>query len=205
MSFEDLAKQPFWIAVPAVLWFCFGVVLLLVLRSQISDLVSSVVQRLKSGAALKLGAIEVGEIKAVPSASALAGTSNPLAVPDKGGREKDRSSYYERCRGAMLVHKIFRSDEPGQTYDTLVYIIPHGSSSLAGVACVEYYFGKMWGSKVFSSSDRARGFPILVSAYGPFLCAARIIFNDGNAVITHRYIDFEMGAHAPIVHDPDAG
>ncbi|REK17727.1 MAG: hypothetical protein DWQ37_05660 [Planctomycetota bacterium] len=202
MTFEELAKQPFWIAVPSVLWFVFGVVLLLVLRRQIAQLSFSLVERLKSGAAIKLGGIEVGEIMSVPSASELSKANNHFTVADTGEREKDRSVYYERCRGVMLVHKIFRSNVPDQTYDALVYVIPHGSFSLAGVTSVEYYFGKMWKSRIFASSDRARGFPILVSAYGSFLCAAKVVFNDGESVITHRYIDFEMGAFAPILkHD----
>jgi hypothetical protein len=160
----------------------------------------SLVQRLKSGAALKLGVIEVGEIRSLPSVSHLSDGASPNVEEDESGeRERDRHAYYERTRRVMLVHKLFRSNEPSQLYDALIYLLPHGDAFLAGVSRVEYYFGRFWGSKVYCSVDRARGFPMLVSAYGSFLCAARVVFNDGYSTVLHRYIDFEMGAHAPII------
>jgi hypothetical protein len=34
---------------------------------------------------------------------------------------------------------------------------------------------------------------VLTAAYGPFLCTAEVFFTDGNSVLLHRFIDFEMG------------
>ena len=59
---------------------------------------------------------------------------------------------------------------------------------------VEYYFGKSWGQNIFASEDRAHGFAISTSAYGPFMCTAEIHFSDGDVTTVARYIDFEMGA-----------
>jgi len=86
--------------------------------------------------------------------------------------------------------------EDGQLYDILIYVIPH-KSSLAGVISVEYFFGTYWGNKIFPSHDRSRGFPIFTSAYGAFLCTAKVLFNDGTFVVISRYIDFEMGSCVP--------
>ena len=108
-----------------------------------------------------------------------------------------RNKYYEECRGVMLVHRLQHSITDGQLYDVLVYVIPHKTTSFAGVSSVEYFFGHYWGDKVFPSHDRSRGFPIVTSAYGPFLCTAKVNFNDGSNVMLSRYIDFEMGNCAP--------
>ena len=203
MNLEDIAKLPLWVAVPSILWFAFGLIVFLVLRKQLSAVLASLVQRLRSGAALKLGLIEVGEIKSVPNVAHLHASTTQGTEEDQV-RENDRSGYYGRARGVMLVHKLFRSNEPGQLYDALIYVVPHADASLAGVSHVEYYFGQWWGGKVFSSLDRSRGFPMLASSYAPFLCAARLVFTDGNAEIVHRYVDFEMGAYAPIVPESES-
>jgi len=59
---------------------------------------------------------------------------------------------------------------------------------------VEYYFGKHWGNQIFTSIDRARDFVITTSAYGSFMCIAKLCFSDGEQVMINRYVDFEMGA-----------
>jgi hypothetical protein len=95
----------------------------------------------------------------------------------------------------MLVHRVVVSNKPDQLYDILIYLTPHppSNATLVGVTKVEYYFGKSWGQSIFTSVDRARGFAISTSAYGPFMCTAEIHFSDGDVAIVARYIDFEMG------------
>jgi hypothetical protein len=96
----------------------------------------------------------------------------------------------------MLVHRIAPSTKQGQLYDILLYCVPHPNSdaTLIKVKRVEYYFGKSWGRKIFTSIDRARGFAVSTSAYGPFVCTAEIHFVDGHVAMVSRYIDFEMGS-----------
>ncbi|MFX1424676.1 MAG: pYEATS domain-containing protein, partial [Promethearchaeota archaeon] len=65
--------------------------------------------------------------------------------------------------------------------------------TLTYVKKVEYYFGRHWGGKIFTSIDKAKGFPIATSAFGPFGCTAKVFFTDGHETILFRYIDFEMG------------
>jgi hypothetical protein len=79
-------------------------------------------------------------------------------------------------------------------YDIQLYVIPHKDATLANLSKVEYYFGRYWGNQIFTSVDRARGFPITTSAYGPFMCTANLCFSDGETIMINRYVDFEMGA-----------
>ena len=79
-------------------------------------------------------------------------------------------------------------------YDIQLYLVPHKGATLSNVARVEYYFGRHWGNRVFVSIDRSRGFPIATSAFGAFMCTAKLQFTDGGEVYVNRYVDFEMGA-----------
>src|SRR5208282_5009041 len=62
---------------------------------------------------------------------------------------------------------------------------------------VEYYFGGAWHNRIFPSIARENGFAVSTAAYGPFLCTAKVFFNDGSTTMLHRYVDFEMGDFAP--------
>lgn len=190
-SVFDLAV---WSAVPSLLWALIAVVMLAYLRRHISDLLAALVLRLKDGAAFKVGGLEIG------TASGLVATPGNFSKEDSRigvyqddqSREYQRHQIYEEARGAMLVHRLQKSSQDGQLYDILIYVIPH-KTSFAGLVTVEYFFGSFWGNKIYPSNDRSRGFPIVTSAYGSFLCTAKLIFNDGTTSIVYRYIDFEMG------------
>jgi hypothetical protein len=110
-------------------------------------------------------------------------------------RYKERKSYYGPNRGIFLVHKLAPSKNPKQLYDILLYLIPHKDATLAPVQKVEYYFGRYgWKNRIFTSIDRASGFKISTSAYGPFVCTAKIYFTDSKDAMIWRYVDFEAGA-----------
>lgn len=198
----NLVDPAAWAAAPSIVWALLVFLLLLYFRSELVDLIRAFVLRIQDGAAFKVAGFEISAASAVfakPgrfSAESDAGD----AVADDGTMARFRSGIYEECRGGMLVHQLQRSREPGQQYDVLIYLVPH-KTSFAGIAHVEYFFGRMWGDRVFPSNDRSRGFPIVTSAYGPFLCAAKIHFNDGESVQVYRYVDFEMGGVAP--NSPD--
>ena len=172
-------------------------------HKEVRSLATSIEERVRLGAPLKVKDIEIGAIKIeLGTASAsLQGTR-----PDDGTREKERSDYYDDARRIMLVHTIARSRDQNGSYDIRIFVIPHNRIedppskmvSLAGVSRVEYYFGGAWGNLVFPSQDRASNFAVAVSAYGPFLATAHVVFNDGHIATLHRYIDFEMGNYAPV-------
>jgi hypothetical protein len=188
-----------WALLERAVWPLLIGIVLFAYRRPLRLLLASLERRLSHGASLRLGPVEVGAIHVTPGRD-ISEHHSAMGVfrdPD-GTREAERKRYYAEVRGIMLVHKLFRSREPGQLYDALLYVIPHASASLAAVARVEYFFGHMWGHRVFPSTDRSRGFPVVTSAYGPFLCSAKVHFTDGTIATLFRYIDFEMGANAPL-------
>ena len=157
------------------------------------------VNRLKHGAAVKIGSFEIDSLKVMPDNSIQ--NNHFITTKDTDStRDNQRNNYYNVQRGAMLVHKIFKSQKDGQLYDIVIYIIPQKKRNLIQITSVEYYFGKFWGKNIFSSLDRSNGFAIATSAYGAFLCTAKINFNDGESETVYRYIDFEMGNVACIVN-----
>ncbi len=187
-----------WSAAPALGWFLLAVLALFYIRSDIKSLIRALVIRVKDGASIKIGDFEIGSASA-PFAKPGGFTNDDKkigAYKDDGTIARQRSDVYENCRRVMVTHQIQKSFEPGQLYDILIYIIPH-KGTITSVLKVEYFFGIYWGNKVFPSNDKSRGFPITTSAYGPFLCAARIHFTDGQSGMAYRYIDFEMGHCAP--------
>ncbi|SEP08446.1 hypothetical protein SAMN05444671_4442 [Flavobacterium sp. CF108] len=183
---------------PDLLWIIFWLVIFLFVKNFIFTILTTMVNRLKHGAGVKIGSFEIDSLKVLPNNSIQ--NNHFITTEDEGNtRNKQRNDYYKVQRGAMLVHKIFKSQKNGQLYDILIYIIPQKNCNLIQVTSVEYYFGKFWGKNIFSSLDRSNGFAIATSAYGAFLCTAKINFNDGKSETVYRYIDFEMGDVACIV------
>ena len=199
MKIDKDAWLAIWSNIPALLWFALAIAALSIMKKQIRSIIDLIIWRLQAGSAIKIGSIEISAVHAAPGSELTPGDKQIGVRKDDGSRTKERSGTYQACRGVMLVHKLYKSNESGQLYDIMIYVIPHQSSSLATVKSVEYFFGHMWGDRIFPSIDRSRGFPVVTSAYGPFLCTAKLSFNDGHEEIIHRYIDFEMGAVAPCV------
>lgn len=180
--------------ISTLIWVGFLSGVLYFFQRDLRGLLDALLGRLRQGASVKFGSIEVGAVNALPSAMEKTEQARVWRSDDDGRRQAERSAYYEQTRRVMLVHKLFPATEPGELYDILIYVIPSKDGTLAAVQRVEYFFGGYgWKNRVFTASDRSRGFPILTAAYGPFLCTAELFFTDGNSVMLHRYIDFEMG------------
>ena len=153
---------------PDILWIIFWLIILYACRNFLATAITSLLNRLKHGAGVKLGTFEL-EALTVTSASVIKNPKYQVSTDTSGQREKERSSIYKVQRGIMLVHKIFKSLQDGQTYDILIYLIPHHGSNLIQVTKVEYFFGKMWHNHIFSANDRSNGFAIATCAYVSFL------------------------------------
>ena len=204
-SSDALTYHPAWNSLPTFIWAVALGIVLLVFKRELRQIFEMLNRRLRQGASLKFGALEIGQTYVNPGQGAVTGGSVRVARKDTDGhRHAQREQYYQPNRLLMLVHKIAPSQQAGQQYDILIYLVPHPKSdaTLAGVKKVEYYFGKSWGRNVFVSEDRAHGFAISTSAYGPFVCTAEIHFSDGETVMVARYIDFEMGALGPQPEPP---
>lgn len=179
---------------PSLLWFLLIAVILLSFRTAIRDLISVLIWRVKTGASIRIASFELGATYISPDPSIAAAT--PLIEVRKDEqriRYQERGKYYLPNRDLFLVHRIAPSSKPGQLYDILIYLIPHKEATLACVQKVDYYFGPHWGDRIFTSTNRATGFAISTSAFGPFVCTAELHFTDGQTTIIWRYIDFEMG------------
>lgn len=171
-------------------WIAFLIVVGLRYRRAFDAMIAALVRRIQAGAALKVSVVEIGAIRIDPSTKMP--KNSGTVTTDDGTFHKAREAF--RDCPIFIVHRLQPSDDPGQLYDVLVYIVPalrHGS--LLGVKSVDYYFGQYWERKVYQVVERASGFAIFTSAYAPFSCTARINFNDGRTAFIHRLIDFEMG------------
>jgi hypothetical protein len=193
---ESLLHEAF-AAAPTILIFALVLLFLGLFWEQIRSILVSLAWRIKVGAPIKIGAVEVGAVHAIRADKVTPAEQGAGVERDNGTRDRERRGIYATSKGVMLVHTLFRSAEPGQLFDLYIYVVPHKAYSLASVTKVEYYLGPKWGHKVFPSSERFNGFAIFTSAYGPFLCTAEITYTGGEKHTISRYIDFEMGANAP--------
>jgi hypothetical protein len=215
------AQSNIWTALPTILWVTLITITLLWLRRSVSELIGHLITRIRAGAPMKIGAVEFGALRTeqlhMPaptgeSSAAPGGCSMPLEAivvggppmsPEASNLTAARQAYYADTNRIMIAHRLFRSTQKGQVYDVLIYLVPHYGASLVQVSEVKYFFGRYWNNEVFPSWDRAHGYPILTSAYGTFLCCALVRFNDGSERTLFRYIDFEMGAYAPVLVNRD--
>ena len=184
-----------WSVLPSLLWFGLAMVALLLLRTEIRALLQNFSWRLRTGAAVKLFSMELGQTyvsQAIDASKDETTFEHRADLADE--RWRQREMYYKPNRNVHLVHRLAPSSSPGMLYDIEIYVIPHKGATLAGVSRVEYYFGKSWGNQIFTSYDRSRSFAITTSAFGAFMCTAKLIFTDGEEVMVNRYVDFEMGA-----------
>jgi hypothetical protein len=189
------AENGLWIALPGILWVILVFAALLAFRKELRLLVQALAWRVRSGAAVKLFAMELGEAYVSSGIDSSRDESQvPYRIDKDGLRWEERERYYQPNRNIHLVHRIAPSDLPGMLYDIELYIVPHRGATLAALDHVEYYFGRHWRNKVFIVNDRARSFRITTSAFGAFMCTAELVFTDGERVMVNRYVDFEMGA-----------
>jgi len=197
--------HPAWNSLSTFIWAALIILVIVVFRKELRVLFQLLNRRVRLGAGIKLGSLEVSQAYVDPGGGKVTGGAvRAVRVDSDGKRHAQREQYYQPNRLLMLVHRIVPSEHPDQLYDILLYLVPHPTTdaSLVGVKHVEYYFGKSWGRKVFQSVDRANGFAIATSAYGPFVCTAEIHFADGEVVTVSRYVDFEMGAIGSLPQPP---
>lgn len=161
---------------PTILWVVFAISIVIIFRVDISRLLKTLSWRIRTGASLKVGVIEIGQSYVSPGAN-LSDKSGYVETrkDENQARYTQREQYYVPNRNVQLVHKLAPSERPGQLYDMLICLIPHGyGATLASVAWVEYYFGKSRGERIFISRDRARSFSVATSAYIAFTFGLRL-------------------------------
>lgn len=170
-------------------------------RTQIRSVLVLARQQLASGAALKWKDFEFKGLD-LASFETRDGTGYRQEIADKALFDIRHASYktnknlflVHRVRSSGLLHSI--TNLP--TFDVSVYLIPHKNfGHLNDVREVQYYFGQHFGLKQsqygtkFVVKNGSDGFAARVNAYGPMLCEARILFQDGSETTVSRYLDFE--------------
>ncbi len=193
-----------WAALPSILWIGVALIAIVMLRRTLGQLADVLLWRLRTGSALKIASLEMGEaIRPDQSITSGAGRVYSDVRPDDGSRFIQRESYYRPSRNLQLVHRVAPSRDSDYAYDVLIYLIPHPRSdaTLACVSHVDYYPGRGWNDSIFTVTNRARGFSIALSTRGPIVCTAEIHFSDGEVVVVGRYIDGEMAGVVPVTYE----
>jgi len=184
--------QPYIPLLQTLVWPIFIAMLLIVFHKQAGGIVEAIRTRIERGSSFKAGPFEIGEaLKSLEYAQ----PTQESSQNSNGGKEswkQEREQIYQINKGLFLTHIITPSKVAGQKYDIYIYLIQHKTNTLSEVQFAEFYFGPMWGNKVFKEYPKQGLIGISTSAYGPFLCTCRVHLKDGSVIFLTEYIDFEM-------------
>lgn len=173
-----------------ILWLVLIVTLLIIYRYYVNKLLKLTINRIKSGSSFKAGPIEVGakleKLDYAPQENQLKGKTN------NSNREVHRKEIYEKNRGLFITYVIHPSKKEGQAWDIFIYLIKHKSEDLSEIEKAEFFFGHMWGNKIFEEREKNGLIGVKTSAYAPFLCTCFVTMKDKTVIQLDRYIDFEM-------------
>jgi hypothetical protein len=114
---------PWNVLFPDLIWMLFWIFILLVCRNFIKETIVTLINRLKHGAGIKIGALELEGLKVI-AGDEIQNRHFKTTDDNSGLRYNERAAFYEEQRGAMLVHKIFKSQKSDQLYDILIYLVP---------------------------------------------------------------------------------
>jgi len=188
-AFELLG--PYVPLLQTLLWVALIVAGAIVFRKQAIHICEGIRRRIETGSSFKAGPVELGsDIKSL--AYAPQNDISDTSSPEESGWATERTEIYQNNRGMFLTHIISPSDIPGQKYDVFIYLIRHKTTDFVDVEKAEFFFGHMWGNRVFEEPEKNGMIGVSTSAYGPFLCTCRVHFKDGSHIKLNRYIDFEM-------------
>jgi len=188
--FVPLAQTAIWVLLIVIGAFRF--------RSEGRSLLTALQRRIERGASFRAGPIEIGQDLKGLEYVAPGDTKTIQVVPSTTVESEvawasERNEIYRGNRGVFLTHLLQPSKDPGQEFDIFIYLLKHKSDDLSDIQHAEFFFGHMWGNRVFKERRRAGRIGVSTSAYGPFLCTCRVTFTDGHQAKIDRYIDFEMG------------
>jgi hypothetical protein len=117
-------------------------------------------------------------------------TTTPGTLEEQ--RARHRRALRNDRRDICLVHTLRPSSGRSGWYDILIYLAPHKDAQLSAVSSAEFFLGKYWGDRIYRATNDEGFVGIGISAYGPFPCTCRVVFQDNHATLLDRYIDFEM-------------
>lgn len=170
-------------------------------RQEVSSILVFAKQQLASGAALKWKDFEFKGLDL--AAFDRRDGSGYKQVPADDALFEQRHASYKANKNLFLVHRVRATGRVHTvtslpTYDVSVFLISHKNfGHLNDVREVQYYFGHHFGLKLgqhgtkYVVENGTDGFAVVVNAYGPMLCEARVVFHDGRETTVSRYLDFE--------------
>jgi hypothetical protein len=183
-----------------LVWPIFIGVLIFWFRNNLSTVVQAITERIKSGASVKAGPIELGtiakEMEKLPDAP-----QSAIKAAEPTDWRQERAEKYRKVDGYMLVHVYRPSTMPSQKYDIFVFIVRHQKGAegpprrhFTEIAKAEFFFGDSWGNKVFEVENSGDIIGVQTHAWGTFLACCRVTFKDvtRDPIILYRYVDFHM-------------
>lgn len=198
--------------VAAFFWPVFAIVVFWYFRKQLLHLLSALVKQISSGARIKYGDLEFCGVNVFERTAEELRGNKVEKYPATKEQFDDRDGIYNRNHNLFLIHKIRNSAErgtrnaQGKRFDIELSLHSHkGFGDFGSVEYVEYYFGRYFGEPPYGScyrvGDRSGGYAVVTSAYGEFLCRARVRFRDGTDALLDRYVDFGMSPVLPPASD----
>lgn len=133
-------------------------------------------------------------------------TTEPTQIEPATGLEQKRKERYVENMCMFLVHSWRPSQTPGQVADIVIWVHQHDKGPLSDgkVEKVEYQLGPKFFACPKIKTNAHEFFKLEVSAYGPFLCIARVfIQGEDMPVLLERYINFEDAPNKSL--QPTAG
>lgn len=176
-------------AAPEILILLFVFIVGFWARGSVRIVLDSIAVRIRSGAAVQFGNFRLDTLRISNTSLKQPGK---IESHEDYAREIERNKVYKNTQGTFIAVQLFPAEDSNQVYDILMYVVRH-KEKVSKIARVEYYFGSAWNHRVFTSSDPKKRFAIVASAYGPFLCHARVHFKNGTHIETWRYVDFHTG------------
>lgn len=165
--------------------------LLLLFRKALTQLINIIGTRIQDGSSFEAGPLKVGE--ALTELKHIEQDDNSVQnETNETEREQERLQIYRDSCNLFLAHILVPSDRKGYRYDIYIYLIRHKSKDFSDIDSADFFFGRMWGNKVFKAKNEKGLIGISTSAYSPFLCTCHIKMTDGKTLKIHKYIDFEM-------------
>lgn len=177
-----------------LLWILLIVTLIIIFRKRIIKFYEIFTYRIECGSSFKIPGFEVGKIlkenlEYMPQNAKLVSISTH-SEEDK--REIERTNIYKNNNGIFLTHVIAPSNKPNQKFDIFIYLLRHNINNFDDVEYTEFFFGHMWGNKIYKEYLKNGIIGISTSAYAPFLCTCKVKLKDGDIINLYRYIDFEI-------------
>ena len=173
----------FWDVLAAFAWPAAFGALLVIYRSNFTQVIDALTVKFERASEIKFGSIELKGAVLDPSPDGDAPSENGIAIDGNDySREKatpaeqhQRDEIYNKTRSLMLVHRIRPSQKKGQEFDISIFLARKTSKDFetarfSHIDYVEYYLGSFFGGKPRGSKFIVRapdsGFAMTTSAYG---------------------------------------